>query len=255
MQCKRCYFTKFDKVGRVTDALGNKLSVWKCRRCGEQRTDEPPFVRSMPKELYIDIETSPNMAFLWSLNVPGKYVNPDMIVKDWFVICWAASWVDSKEVFSGVVSPRDAKKWDDSKILKPLWDLLDDADIVVGHNLDRFDLKKINTRFLLHDYGVPRRYRTIDTLKLARKRFAFESAKMEFLNVRLGNFPKHDMELEDWIRICLSGDEPTLKKMNRYNIGDVREGKKLYLKLKNWVDPYPRKPRYGYKETIKVSVT
>jgi len=249
MRCNRCSFTKFYKVGKVTDTLGNKLRVWKCGRCGEQRTDDPPFVRSMPKELYLDIETSPNMAFLWSLKVPGRFVNDEMIVKDWFVISWAASWVDQKEVFSGVVSSREAKRWDDKRMLKPLWALIDDADIVIGHNSDRFDLRKLNTRFLLHDYGVPRKYRTIDTLKVARKYFSFESNKLEFLNRRLGNLPKHDMELADWVNICLSGDQTTLNKMAHYNVGDVKEGKKLYLRLKDWVVPFPKKPRDGYKET------
>lgn len=246
MQCNRCYFTKFGKIGKVNQD-GISLRVWKCLRCSNQQTDPLPFARSMPKELYLDIETSPNMAFVWSLRVPGKFINSDMLVKDWFVISWAASWADSKEVFSGVVTSRDAKRWDDRKILRPLWSLIDDADIVIGHNSDKFDLKKLNTRFLLHDYGVPRRYRTIDTLKVARKYFSFESNKLEFINSRIGNLPKHEMELSDWIRICLEGDQRTLDKMRRYNIGDVKEGKKAYLKMKDWVMPFPRKPRDGYK--------
>ena len=249
VRCNKCYFTKLYKVGKVTDAIGNKLRTWKCGRCGEVRTDDPPFVRSMPRELYLDIETSPNMAFLWSLRVPGGYVNPDMIVKDWMVISWAASWVGEREVYSGVLTSRQAKKWDDSKILHPLWNLLDDADVVIGHNHDRFDLKKLNTRFLVHNFGVPRKYRTVDTLKVARKNFAFESNKLDFLNARLGNLPKHEMHLSDWVNICLSGDPKTLEKMARYNRGDVVEGKKLYERIREWV-VYPRKPRDGYKMSI-----
>lgn len=251
MRCQRCYYTKLAKVGKVTDpATGDKLRLWKCLRCGAQRTDDPPFIRSTPRELYFDIEVSPNMAFLWSLKVPSKYVNSDMIVKDWYCISWAASWMDSREVFSGRVSPREAKRWDDSKILKPLWSLLDDADIVIGHNSSAFDVKKINTRFLLHGMGVPRPYRQLDTLKIARKYFAFESNKLDYLNARLGNLPKHEMELSDWIRICLHGDERTLERMVKYNRGDVVEGKKLYAKMRDWVHPLPRRPRDGYKVTV-----
>ena len=249
LNCKTCYYTKFGKIGNVKQD-GISLRLWKCLRCGNQQTDPLPFVRSQPRELYLDIETSPNMAFLWSLRVPGGYVNSDMLVRDWFVISWAASWMDSKEVFSGVVTSRQAKNWDDSKILKPLWRLIDDADIVIGHNNDRFDLRKLNTRFLLHDYGVPRKYKTIDTLKVARKSFAFESNKLEFLNERLGNLPKHDMELADWMRICLDGDLRTLDRMVRYNIGDVKEGKRLYARLRDWVIPFPRRPREGYKVSV-----
>lgn len=190
------------------------------------------------------------MAFLWSLKVPSRYVNSDMIVRDWFVISWAASWTDSKQVYSGVVSSRDAKRWDDSKILRPLWELVDAADIVIGHNSQAFDVRKINTRFLLHGYGVPRPYRQIDTLKVAKKYFAFESNRLEYLNSRLGNLPKHEMELDDWIRICLDGDQKILDKMVRYNRGDVKEGKKLYARMRDWVNPFPRRPREGYKVSL-----
>jgi len=127
---------------------------------------------------------------------------------------------------------------------------MDDADIVIGHNSDKFDIRKLNTRFLLHDYGVPRKYRQLDTLKISRKYFSFESNKLDFINARIGNLPKHEMELSDWINICLNGDQRTLDKMARYNIGDVREGKKAYLKMKDWVVPFPRKPRDGYKESV-----
>lgn len=158
--------------------------------------------------------------------------------------------MDSKEVFSGVVTQREAKRWDDSRILKPLWNLLDAADIVIGHNSQSFDVRKVNTRFLLHNYGVPRPYKQLDTLKIAKKYFSFESNKLEYLNTRLGNLPKHEMVLDDWMRICLNGDQKTLDKMSRYNIGDVKEGKRLYARLRDWVHPFPRRPREGYKVGI-----
>lgn len=204
-------------------------------------------IRSTPHVLYLDIETSPNMAFLWSLKVPGGYVNSDMIVKDWFVISWAASWADEKKVYSGVVSSAEAKRWEDKKMLRPLWELIDSADIVVGHNSKKFDMKKLNTRFLLHGYGPPRRYRQLDTLTEARKYFAFESNKLEFINKRVGNLLKHEMKLEDWIHICLDGDQKTLDKMVRYNRGDVVEGKKLFHIFRDWIDPFPKQPKLGYK--------
>lgn len=250
MWCSRCSFTKHYKIGKVVDPTsGERLRLWKCARCGHQQTDPPPFIRSQPHELYFDIETSPNLAFLWSLSVPSKHVNPDMIIRDWYVISWAASWVGEKEVFSGCVTPKDAKNWDDSKILKPLWELLDTADIVIGHNAKRFDIRAVNTRFELHGFGVPRQYKVLDTLTLARRYFKFESNKLEFISKRMGFLPKHEMEFADWVR-CTEGDKKTLDKMARYNIGDVKEGKKIYERMKQWVVPFPRRPRDGYKEPV-----
>ena len=45
----------------------------------------------------------------------------------------------------------------------------------------------------------------------------------------------------------LNGDERKLNKMVSYNRGDVREGKKAYMKVRDWVIPFPRRPRNGYK--------
>ena len=34
------------------------------------------------------------------------------------------------------------------RVLKSIWNLLDEADIVIGHNGDRFDLRKLRWRFI-----------------------------------------------------------------------------------------------------------
>ena len=250
MWCNRCTFTGFIKIGKVTDtATGDKLRLWKCKRCGNQQADPPPFVRSTPKELYFDIETAPMVSFLWSLRVPSKYINPDMIIKDWFVISWAASWMDEKEVYSGCVTAAAAKKGDDKKIMRPLWNLLDAADIVVGHNSNKFDIKKVNTRFELHGFGPPRKYRQLDTLVVAKKYFAFDSNKMDFISEKFGGIKKHDMEFDDW-KQAVGGDVKTLTKMERYNKNDVVMGKRIYNRIKSWINPYPNRPRDGYKVAL-----
>ena len=42
-------------------------------------------------------------------------------------------------------------------------ELIDKADIVIAHNGDKFDLRKLNTRFLFHELGTPSSYQSIDT--------------------------------------------------------------------------------------------
>lgn len=172
---------------------------------------------------------------------------PHSFVAARFIITWAAAWVGERQIYSGAVTGSQAKKGNDKQCLKELWKLIDDADLVAGHNVDKFDVRKIQTRFLLNHYPKPRSFRTLDTLKMARKFFAFQSNKLDFISHELGFAPKKDMELDDWIRICVDGDEQRIEKMRRYNIGDVREGKKILEAFLPWVYPFPLRPRGGYK--------
>lgn len=166
----------------------------------------------------------------------GEFISPELLINEYYIICWSASWVGEKQVYSGCVSPSAAKQWSDKSILKPLWKLMNSADIVAGHNVDKFDIKKINTRFKVNGLAPPFNYRTLDTLKIARSKFGFESNKLDYIAQRLGFRPKDAMSLQDWIKIAETGDEKTLVKMVKYNKGDVAEGKKVLAALQDWAE-------------------
>lgn len=185
--------------------------------------------------------------YSYGAKVPSKYLNYEDLDKEYYIICWAASYMGSVQIFSECVTPEEARSWDDRRILERLHELMDSADIIAGHNVDAYDKKRVNTRFLLNGYEKPRTFRTLDTLKMARKYFSFQSNKLEFISLSLGFNPKKDMELDDWIQICMNGDEERIEKMRKYNIGDVREGKKVLEKFLPWVHPFPICPRGGYK--------
>ena len=243
LRCEICSYTRFLKSNKKPIADGTRW--WRCGKCGHIQLGYKPYVKQEPRELYIDIETSPNLALLYDLKVPSGYVNPDMILKDWFIIGWSAEWMNcyGHKNFSAVVSSRDAKNWDDSHILRPLRDLMDEADLVWGHNYKKFDRKKINTRLLVNKIKPPEKYQMIDTLQVARSNFAFASSKLEFINERIGNNPKFDIDLDDW-KACLKGDTKTLKKVREYNIGDVKEGIAMVKKMREWIIPFPKLMTY-----------
>ena len=80
----------------------------------------------------------------WDLdmwNRQNDYNNPEQLLSDFFIICWSAKWVGG-DMHAMAVDPLDAKAEDDSKILQGLWALLDEADIVVGHNSRKFDIRR-----------------------------------------------------------------------------------------------------------------
>src|ERR1700719_3656227 len=75
---------------------------------------------------------------------------------------------------------------DDKALVTDLWTIFDQADIQIGHNADKFDIKKSNARFLMHKLNPPSPYKTVDTLKIARRAFKLDSNKLDDLGYYLG---------------------------------------------------------------------
>ena len=188
-----------------------------------------------PKILFMDIETAPIIASVWGLW--DQNVSLNMIKSDWHVLSWAAKWSgESKVMYADQSKAKNIE--DDSKILKQIWDLLDQADIVVGQNGKNFDCKKLNARFILNGMQPPSSYKVIDTMLLAKKHFAFTSNKLEYMSDKLctkykklkhSKFTGFDMWKE-----CLAGNPEAWKEMEKYNKYDVLSLEELYTKLIPW---------------------
>jgi len=127
----------------------------------------------------------------------------------------------------------------DRELVDMLWKALDGADIVIAHNGDRFDLRKSNARFLAHNLKPPSPYKSIDTLKIARKHFQFDSNKLNDLGKYLGvgtKIPHTGAHL--WFS-CMSGNEKAWRIMRRYNAHDVELLERVYLKLRPFATTHP----------------
>lgn len=190
-----------------------------------------------PKILLVDIETSPVLAYVWKLW--DENVGLNQIHTDWFMLSWSAKWLGHKSVLYR--DQRDAKKLeDDSGILRDLWLLLDEADIVIAHNGKRFDEKKINARFILNGMKRPSSFRSIDTLQIAKKNFGFTSNKLAYLADKLCAQKKSEhrkyVGFDLW-KACLAGEAAAWKEMEKYNKQDVLALEELYLKLEPWNSP------------------
>jgi hypothetical protein len=235
MYCLSCgRHTKWLKTGKTAKVENETVRIWKCGSCGKPQNGYVSHKRQAPRELYFDIETSYITVVVHQLRVMGGYIPPSAILRPKIIICWTAGWVGENELHSAVVTPAQAKKDDDSKILKPLWDLMNVADVVIGHNSDNFDVKTFNYRLWVNGFEPPLKFRMVDTLKISKKYFRAESNKMDYLNSRKTGIKKNKMESQDWIG-CGNGDQSSLDKMMRYNKNDVKEGKQLYEKLLSWI--------------------
>jgi hypothetical protein len=190
-----------------------------------------------PKVLLFDIETAPILGYVWSLWRNDIALN--QMHSDWYVLSWAAKWLDKPEVM--YMDQRTAKNIEnDKEILRHLWNLLDEADIVVTQNGKSFDQKKLFARFVLNGFQPPSTFKHIDTKLLAQKHFGFTSNKLEYMTDRLctrykklkhKRFPGFEL----W-RACLAGKEAAWKEMEKYNRHDVMALEELYKKLIPWDD-------------------
>jgi hypothetical protein len=190
-----------------------------------------------PKILLIDIETAPCVVYTWrtgyKLNIPA-----DWMIEDWYIICYAAKWLLDDGVFGDCVTPQESLDIDDKRVMTSLYALLEEADIIIAHNGNKFDIPKINARLIEHGFDPPSPYITIDTLLQARKSFAFDSNKLDMLCQKFELGQKDETKFELWVG-CKHGDQQSLDYMYKYNRNDVVMLEGLYLYLRPWMTSHP----------------
>ena len=194
-----------------------------------------------PQILLFDIETSPMEVFVWGLY--KQRINPDNVIKDWSVLSWSAKWLFDDHVMGDVVTGEDAIEREDWRILGEMWELLNEADIVIGHYSSGFDHPKLNARFILNDMSPPMPYQVIDTKKVASKHFSFSSNKLDYLSKLFMNKKKISTDFGLWKR-CVAGSDEALSEMLEYNRMDVLLLEEVYLELRPWIKSHPNMGLY-----------
>jgi uncharacterized protein YprB with RNaseH-like and TPR domain len=192
--------------------------------------------RTGPRILFFDIETAPIIAHVWGLF--DQNVGLNQIKADWHALSWAAKWIDEDKVM--YADQRKAKNIEnDKELLRGIWQLLDEADIIVTQNGKAFDVKKLNARFVIHGFQPPSSFKHIDTLRLARKHFGFTSNKLEYLSHTLNKKYKklvgnREFDGFNLWKQCLAGNIKAWREMETYNKYDVLSLEELYKRLIPW---------------------
>ena len=198
--------------------------------------DKPAGQKNPAKILVFDIETSPMLSYTWGTF--KQNIAPVQIKEDWKVLTWAAKWLGIDEIMSDAIIKHN-KELDDFEVVASMWKLLNEADMVIAHNGKRFDVKKMNTRFLFHGMTPPSPYKVIDTLHIARANFAMSSNKLEYITKFLGQEGKLQHEgFELWTK-CMANDEQAWANMLEYNEKDVTELEDVYMQLRAWDTRHP----------------
>lgn len=199
------------------------------------------------KILLLDIETAPALTRVWGLFDQNIGIN--QIVKDGYVLMWSAKWLGSPKImwdavqhYSDGVHGRDLERYE-KRIAQSIWKLLDEADIVITHNGDEFDLKWLNATFLKHGMPPTSSYKSIDTLKESRKNFRFMSNKLEYLLRKLDLGAKIKTDFELWVQ-CMKGSKSSWYKMVTYCKNDVTSLEELYLEIRPFIKHHPNLALY-----------
>ncbi len=199
-----------------------------------------------PRLLFVDIETAPIIMAAWTT----YEANAVWVERDTYILCVAARWGLDGKTKTYALPDYPAYKRDrhnDKALCKDLFEMLDKADIVIAHNGDAFDIKKINSRLAVHGFLPPSPFKTVDTLKVARRAFKFDSNKLDnigrYLNVGR-KIPNTGAAL--W-RGCVNGDEKSWRIMRRYNAQDVDLLVKVYDELKPWAPTHPDLRAYTHR--------
>lgn len=184
------------------------------------------------KILVIDIETRPNLAYVW--NVWNTNVGTHQIIDEKDVISFAAKWIGRhKPVFYSV------HHHSKSEMVQAAWDLLDEADAVISYNGKKFDVKHLNLEFLRAGLTPPAPFRQIDLLQTVRQQFKFTHNKLDHVADKLGLGRKIEHEGFDlWVK-CMQGDDAAWNRMKKYNIHDVVLTEKLYNEILPWINNHP----------------
>jgi DNA polymerase elongation subunit (family B) len=184
-----------------------------------------------PRILIFDIETAPNLAYVW-----GKYEQDVIAFKsEWHLLSFAYKWLGDKNVQCETMQGQV----DDKKLVKKLHRLFDQADVVIAHNGDAFDIKKVRARFAFHGLKPPSQFATVDTLKVVKRYFNLNSNRLNDLGIyfKLGEKVKHT-GFDLWLG-CLKNNKKSWKQLRKYNKQDVVLLEKVYKKLLPWMDRHP----------------
>ena len=187
---------------------------------------------------YFDIEKSPTR--VWSYK---KYdTNVFEEEEDWHI--QSVAWKKAGEKTVHCVMLPDFKLYktephNDYELVKYIYDnIFKKATILVGHNINKFDVRMCKHRFMIHGFAPLGKLRTRDTLTMARK-FGFFYNSLDNTCRELGLPGKLEEGAGSLWKRCYNGDMKAWKLMAKYNKNDVYINELLDRRLLIWEDTTP----------------
>lgn len=204
--------------------------------------------------LILDLEISPSLAAVWGLW--GQNIPIGNITGESEILSWAAKWHDEEECSYSSLRIAGHTPAGRKKMLREIHAMLDEADVVVGYNTDKFDLKILNKEFLLNGLPPNAPYKSIDLLKVMKRKFRWTSNKLDYVAQRLGlgkktAHPGMQMWL-DCMNKASANYESSWDSMETYNVNDVYLTESLYDKVLGWIPNHPNQNLHTEGEVCPV---
>lgn len=180
-----------------------------------------------------DIETGFNVAGIFQL-LNHNMIHPSAIMQEKYLICAAFKQLGKGKTFA-VSIDEDKERFkkdptDDYYAVKKIHGILSGADAIIHHYGDKFDIRFFNSRVIYHGLPPLPPMIQIDTYKIAKKHFMFNSNRLDYIGKYLGVGGKIKTSEGLWMR-CFNGEKSAIKEMVKYNKQDVDLLEKVYLKL------------------------
>jgi len=225
---KKSKITFWDKIKKL---FGNKLAYYEFVYGSHNVQKAPDSKGYYNTNVWYDIFDKYNIK---SRNIGYKLnISHDNIINERAIICACYKWEDEDKVHSLVWN-----NGDDGELIYRLYDVLMEADEIIGHNGDAYDVKWFRTRCLYHGILNMPDFKTIDTLKLSRKTFRFNSNKLDYIGQFLGLGKKIDTGgFGLWKDIIANNNPESLSKMVNYCKQDVLLLEKVHNKLEGYSKP------------------
>ena len=176
---------------------------------------------------------------VWDLNalkdITRRRIHADDMIAWPRTICAAWKWYDQADV-------EFAAEWEVGGydgFMRRVWDVFNDADLIIGHNADRFDARHLTGGWAEMGLPAPSPYKVVDTLKIARGTFAYESNTLDALNRRLGIDAKTDKYDARIARAAVNGDKEAQARIEGYNRGDIIASEALFDRLRPYAKGIP----------------
>lgn len=202
-----------------------------------------------PRILLWDIETAPALGYVWQ-----KWQTDVLeFQNDWYILSIAWKWLDEKTTFVKGLCDFERYATDpenDYELTALAHRLFSEADVVIAHNGIAYDSRKAAARMIFHGFDPPTPFVEVDTLKVARRHFAFTSNRLGDLCDTLGIGRKLETGgFQTWLG-CMKNDPKAWAKMKAYNRNDVVILEQLYLRLRPWMPRHPNMASLAEDPTV-----
>lgn len=153
------------------------------------------------------------------------------------ITCISASWVGEDEVYTWITGQVDwwSREGRARSVLRPFYNLLRQADVVTGHNVERFDLRVFNAEALRCGVEPIRRVKVEDTMRILRTK-GYKKG-LDNIAIELG-CPEHKIDMP-WAAWDLAYEEPSWQKVIARCESDVRIHKWIReeMRRRGWLRP------------------